>query len=53
MNIFTLFSGCLAGAFGVEPYEWNGETRLNFRLTTNPVLALRPAPRKASGREPA
>jgi hypothetical protein len=34
-----------AGELHVETYEWNGETRLNFKLTAARVLALKPAKR--------
>ena len=34
-----------AGELHVEPYQWNGETRLNFKLTAARVLALKPAKR--------
>lgn len=33
------------GEFHVEPYEWNGKTRLSFRLTTDRVLTLKAAKR--------
>jgi hypothetical protein len=32
-----------AGDLHVEPYQWNGETRLSFKLTTDRVLALKSA----------
>jgi len=36
-----------AGELHVEPYQWNGETRLNFKLTADRLLALKPARRPA------
>lgn len=33
------------GEFHVEPYEWNGKTRLSFKPTTDRVLTLKAAKR--------
>jgi single-stranded DNA-binding protein len=35
------------GAFNVETYEKNGETRIALRLTADRVLALKPKPKEA------
>jgi hypothetical protein len=33
-----------SGELHVEPYEWKGEIRLNFRLTADRILALKAPP---------
>jgi single-stranded DNA-binding protein len=33
------------GELQVEIYEWKGETRINFKLTADRILALRPKPK--------
>lgn len=36
----------LTGKFDVKPYEWHGETRLDFTLFVETIAPLRPVPKR-------
>lgn len=39
------------GELQVETYEWNGETRVNLKLTADRILALKPKPKARQSRD--